>query len=1040
MLMKRKLKKFFIISGIVLASLLLLLIVSFLVFYYGKSLTKGLLEKFMTGKTGGEVEIGRLDYGLFPLRVQARSVKFVRKIGEMTVDLSAGSLNVKGEFKKLLKKEKPFFNAIEVQGSSFRVEIPKLGEKTDYEKNILALSIALSYVDRVSLKNFSLDYVYLANRIRLEKGSLELSATDKKGEFDFSLNSEKATVENASGQVIFEGSLESKGALSFVELLFLEGKFLFSGLNFSGKKFSLPELALEFKGDFLKGNIISLTSFKAEIPPLGDAAGSLKLDLENNYSFSVVPEIRLDDLSRMHELLKPFLSPYLSPQIKSLNLSGSAYLAGELENIKSPAESAVNFKGLVKMDLTKIQCETYTFSFENTLAAELKAEGSPPNFKYSGRLEVKDGKFSRNDLGIQNLSLDLPLSGTSSSLAIPRFRALLKDISLSSMGKTLHLDEVRCEGEAAYDIKNSLFQASRFELHISSLSPWQAEAQIDLRPQGKKYLQLKNSGIDLASLARYLSPFLPEKAPEWEPSGLLSLELEANSLPGTDGWAFSSRLDLSQGTFHNPPFTIAAEAVHPLMALKGEYNPSAQSLDFSLTFALSQGESLWNKYYLNWEKNPFEIKASGVFHLSSRQLEKFSSEVSLATLGSVKTEGTLGFEEPQAFDLELFTSPLSLKSLFALVSQDPTKEKPALDVDGEAEAKASFKKEGKKLSLAGEVQMRQGSIGNKDKGLFIEGMGARVPIFFESGQEESGQNPFLEKGYFSAGSLTTSLFSVAPFRLDFEVGRNVFRFESFSAEIFGGKEVLGKSVLYLDSEPFGFHGATSLSLSDVDISKFPLKSTQFSLSGTISANLDPIGLSPAEIRTQGQIEANMFDGKIKVQNFKVTRPFAKDRTISCDVVFEDLSLEKFTDSVPFGRVTGTLRGEIKDLAFSYGQPESFTMNVESVKKKGVPQKFSLGAVNDLSILSSGEGTAVPSKKGVTRFISEFGYEKIGIFCSLKNDVFILRGTIQEKGVEYLVKRSWLFGISVVNKKPRSRISFKDMVGRLKRIGRSKQSQ
>ena len=33
-------------------------------------------------------------------------------------------------------------------------------------------------------------------------------------------------------------------------------------------------------------------------------------------------------------------------------------------------------------------------------------------------------------------------------------------------------------------------------------------------------------------------------------------------------------------------------------------------------------------------------------------------------------------------------------------------------------------------------------------------------------------------------------------------------------------------------------------------------------------------------------------------------------------------------------------------------------------------------------------------------------------------MFTLSGTIKEKGVEYLVKRSWLFGISVVNKKPR----------------------
>jgi hypothetical protein len=100
----------------------------------------------------------------------------------------------------------------------------------------------------------------------------------------------------------------------------------------------------------------------------------------------------------------------------------------------------------------------------------------------------------------------------------------------------------------------------------------------------------------------------------------------------------------------------------------------------------------------------------------------------------------------------------------------------------------------------------------------------------------------------------------------------------------------------------------------------------------------------------------------------------------------------------------------------------------------------VGAVNDLTVISEGEGVPLSSQKGLTRIIREFGYKKIGIFCSLKNDMFSLRGTIKEKGIEYLVKKSWLFGISVVNRKPRNRISFKDMMNRLKRIGQSKKAK
>jgi len=114
--------------------------------------------------------------------------------------------------------------------------------------------------------------------------------------------------------------------------------------------------------------------------------------------------------------------------------------------------------------------------------------------------------------------------------------------------------------------------------------------------------------------------------------------------------------------------------------------------------------------------------------------------------------------------------------------------------------------------------------------------------------------------------------------------------------------------------------------------------------------------------------------------------------------------------------------------------------MESVRRKGIPQKFSVGAVNDLAVLSSGEATAVSTGKGFSGLVSTFRYNRIGIYCSLKNDMFTLRGTIREKGVEYLVKKSWLFGISVINKNPQNRISFSDMLSRLKRIGRSKESQ
>ena len=133
---------------------------------------------------------------------------------------------------------------------------------------------------------------------------------------------------------------------------------------------------------------------------------------------------------------------------------------------------------------------------------------------------------------------------------------------------------------------------------------------------------------------------------------------------------------------------------------------------------------------------------------------------------------------------------------------------------------------------------------------------------------------------------------------------------------------------------------------------------------------------------------------------------------------------------------GIVSGEVRDLVITYRQPESFSFRVESVPRKGVPQTFSLKAVDNLTVLSSGQQASVGTGGFWMRFIRGFRYERLGIVSTLRNDTFTLNGTIKEGGVEYLVKKPALFGISVVNREPGKVISFKEMTNRLKRVGQS----
>jgi len=1094
--MKKKIKKLLIIGGAVFSSVLTLLIISSLFFYFNKSLTKRVLVKYIADKADAKLEIGKLDYGLFPFIVQADSVKVSQEIRGMEIDIFFNQLSIEGEIKRLLKKEKPILHSIEISGAAFHIVQGEVEEEVevDFQENMLLLSDLFSYAARINLKDFSLKYTAFSNSVDFEGGSFFLSGSDKKGEFNYSISGEKVLISNIDRKASFESSLISSGKFSLIDMPYFEGEILLKSINITQieEKILLPEISLRLRSEFhLDEKTLVLPQFELNVPPFFDASGHIKAGLGEDFSLISSSKVRFKDLNKTHDFLKPYLIPYLPPQLKNLALEGGVYLEGDYQYTKNSSGEKLSVKSLAKLEPTHMSCATPSFSFANLISGELKMEGSLPDINFSGSLEVQEGNFSRDDLRIKDLYLELSLSGTNSpsgkskiegslpdmdfsgSLKIKNgnfskgdsrikdlslnlslngnnsflnaseFKCSLKGLSLSQEDKSIELDQVELEGQGNYDFVASKIALKRLELQIPPLPLFQISSKVDLQPKGERYFHLKSSKIDSGSLLTLFSSLVPEEVLELEPSGRFDLEIEASQTPQDgDEWSFSGVLNLSEGAFHNPSFTIAGESLHQKMATQGRYHPVKKRLKFSVEFDLSKGESLWNEYYLDWGKNPFRANVSGVYDVPLSRLDDFLLEASLFPLGKIDAKGLLKFQDSSLFDLEIFASQLNLNPIFSFFSQAQASEQVALDLKGEAESKIKLTKEGDKLSLTGQFQVKNASLKNTEKEILLDGIEVEIPVYYENktSKNDEKEETFSKEGYFRVKEFRTPFFSEAPFQVNFLVGRNKFMIEPVTMEILGGKAAIGKSVLSIGSKPSDIHGTLSFSLIDMDLSQLPIESDRFSLSGLASVDLSHIEIDPEELSTIGKGEIDIFDTIINVENIMIAKPFSEDRTISCDIEFKDLNLEKLTDSIPFGRVTGILKGEIKDLAFSYGQPESFIMNLESIKRKGVPQKFSVRAVNDLSVISSGEQTAISSKKGFTRFIQEFGYKKIGIFCSLKNDIFTLSGTIKEKGVEYLVKRSWLFGISVVNKKPRNKIRFKDMMDRLKRIGQSEASK
>jgi hypothetical protein len=197
--------------------------------------------------------------------------------------------------------------------------------------------------------------------------------------------------------------------------------------------------------------------------------------------------------------------------------------------------------------------------------------------------------------------------------------------------------------------------------------------------------------------------------------------------------------------------------------------------------------------------------------------------------------------------------------------------------------------------------------------------------------------------------------------------------------------------------------------------------------------MDPVLIDRQRVTADGDLTGDLFGGKVDVRNVTVERPFSRGPEIGGDFAFSLLDLERLSEALGVGRITGRLSGSLQGLRIAYGQPVAFHLKMESVPVGGVTQTVSLKAVNSISVVSTGAGLSGLGASLMTKFFKEFPYAKIGVESALKNDVFTVRGLIHEDGVEYLVKRRFFSGINVINRNPDNRIGFSDMLERARRV-------
>jgi hypothetical protein len=649
------------------------------------------------------------------------------------------------------------------------------------------------------------------------------------------------------------------------------------------------------------------------------------------------------------------------------------------------------------------------------------------------KLLPRDLQFSWPSAGLRcrfggTLSATSPFEGWNPG------RATLGWVLSADAGKVFYEDrplplgalEVRGNAEATGDS----FRVGALDIQSGSLG--RLTGELGYRG-GSVRGRLDGAGLpadNLATLARALSG---RKWDSWSPTG--AVDVAARLEPAVGGSRVVTTATLAKIGFRSPAGDVLGQNLAGKVDLEALLTRQPR---MKADLTLRGGEALWGTVYVNLTKVPLDLHAGGT-RVGPEEYQDLALEGGLAGFGRLAIEGKArhakGLWRHQG---HLRVSDARLGPIFRTFIRDPLaasrRELAGLEMEGTAEVDLTFIGSGQAADLAGTLRVRSGDVRRGAEPPLLSDLTIDLPIAYSLGAENPGlPRPSDAKkwGRLSLKKLRLGEQELGPWEMPAVLVPNrLYLGGEIDASLFGAKLSLRRIQVDDPLSP-SFRIKMAAQLTGLDLARVAGENPM--LKGNLGGLLDPVAIGRDQMTATGELTGDLFGGRLDVRHVTMERPFRASREIGADVNVSLMDLERFSEALGVGRITGRLSGSVEGLRIAYGQPVAFHLKMESVPTQGVTQSVSLKAVNSISLVSTGSGLSGLGVSLMTRFFKEFPYEKIGIESNLKNDVFTVRGLIHEDGVEYLVKRRFFSGINVINRNPDNRIGFSDMVERAKRV-------
>ncbi len=173
------------------------------------------------------------------------------------------------------------------------------------------------------------------------------------------------------------------------------------------------------------------------------------------------------------------------------------------------------------------------------------------------------------------------------------------------------------------------------------------------------------------------------------------------------------------------------------------------------------------------------------------------------------------------------------------------------------------------------------------------------------------------------------------------------------------------------------------------------------LAGSVSGVIPGLSLRQNRLAVAGNLLIQVFGGSIVIRDLILDNLFGYLPTLRANATLRGLDLETLTSAFSFGKITGKLDGHVKALRLEDWRPVAFDAEFATPLDDRSAHHISQRAVDNISNLG-GAGIGGSLSRTFLGLFEQFGYERLGIRCLLRDGICHMGGVAEADSGYYLV--------------------------------------